>query len=293
MNEERGLDMSILDIRFWLATEVGLVVSIIGVLLAMVALLIIVEDKNRSMRLCICVLSGLMTVLLIVNMFDIQDNCLDIPKIEGVDTKIAKSLLIGAGVDSNNILIIGYEGIPVSESDSEVKQQSLSGAHRIEKEELVIELTCIPYDTYIGVPNDPDVSPKNSVTFSTPQSNTTSSGLSLVIEDYEFFTDGFYYKMPIDENSFSFVDFKNGISGHFTYSRELTNQEYENWGHGGKILNANGEERNIDASFFSTSDGVFAVELPEYMPKGDYVYLLYQFINNEYCEARIPFAVDY
>ena len=104
---------------------------------------------------------------------------------------------------------------------------------------------------------------------------------------------GFYYEMPIDENSYSFVDFDMGISGHFSYSRELTEQEYENWDHGGKILDVNGEEVNINASFFSTFDGVFVVELPEYMPKGDYVYLLYQFINDEYCEVRILFSVNW
>ena len=36
--------------------------------------------------------------------------------------------------------------------------------------------------------------------------------------------------------------------------------------------------------------GVFAVELPEDMPSGTYTYLLYLFVHDEYCEARIPFT---
>lgn len=154
---------------------------------------------------------------------------------------------------------------------------------------MTIELKCIPYDS---VPNDSNFSPENHIVFSEPQSNTSSSGVSIIIKDYEFFENGFYYKMPIDENSFSFVDFDYGISGHFNYSRELTNQEYENWGHGGKILTENGMECSVGATFFSTPDGVFAVELPEDMPKGDYIYVLYQFVNDEYCEARIPFTIN-
>lgn len=283
--------MSILDIRFWFATEVGLVVSLIGLLLAMIALLIVVSDKNRSARICICLISSLIIVLLIANMFDMHLNYINVPIVGELNTDIAKYMLVEAGFDPNNIRVVGANGISISEKDSKVQTQSISGVKKNTGEGAFIELTCIPYDMYIDS-NNPGVSAENSVTFSTSQSNTTSSGLSLVIEYYEFFTDGFYYKMPIDENSFSFVDFRNGISGSFKYSRGLTDQEYENWGHGGKILNANGEDSNINASFFSTSDGVFAVELPEHMPKGDYVYLLYQFINNEYCEARIPFTVN-
>ncbi len=81
--------MSILDIRLWFATEAGLIVSIIGVLLAMIALLIVVNSKNRFTRIGICLFSSLIIILIIANMFDIKSNYLDIPKVEGIDTKIA------------------------------------------------------------------------------------------------------------------------------------------------------------------------------------------------------------
>ena len=119
----------------------------------------------------------------------------------------------------------------------------------------------------------------------------TETGVSIIIKDYEFFENGFYYE-DVDENSFSIVDFDYGISGHFNYSRELTNQEYENWFHGGKILTENGVECSVNATFFSTPDGVFAVELPKDMPKGNYIYVLHQYVNDKYCEARIPFTIN-
>ena len=138
----------------------------------------------------------------------------------------------------------------------------------------------------------PEVSNDDSqmIPIETIQTNTTASGLSLIINDCQYFYDGFYHQIPESGSSYSFVEYDQGISGHFSYSRELTDIEYEDWGHGGKILDANGNELDIDASFYATTDGVFAVELPEDMPSGTYTYLLYLFVHDEYCEARIPFT---
>ncbi len=138
----------------------------------------------------------------------------------------------------------------------------------------------------------PEVSNDDSqmIPIETIQTNTTASGLSLIINDCQYFYDGFYHQMPESGSSYSFVEYDQGISGHFSYSRELTDIEYEDWGHGGKILDANGNELDIDASFYATTDGVFAVGLPKDMPSGTYTYLLYLFVRDEYCEARIPFT---
>lgn len=124
----------------------------------------------------------------------------------------------------------------------------------------------------------------------TIQTNTTSSGLSLSISDCQYFYDGFYHQIPESDSSYSFVEYDQGISGHFSYSRELTDVEYEDWGHNGKILDTNGNELDINASFYATTDGVFAVELPKDMPSGNYIYILCLYLCDEYCEARIPFT---
>lgn len=281
--------MDILAIRMWLANEYSFVITLLFSLLTIPVIAAAINRIRPLARSFICLISIAIIVLIFYNMLDIQKQYVDIPKVENLDTASAKLMLAQAGVDPNNIFITGYQGIPISENNSKVKEQSKLGIYKNFNNSLTVELKCIPYDS---APNDSNFSSENSVVFSEPQSNTTSSGVSIIIKDFEFFKNGFYYEMPIDENSFSFVDFDYGISGHFNYSRELTNQEYENWGHGGKILAKNGIEFSINATFFSTPDGAFAVELPESMPKGDYIYVLYQFINDEYCEARIPFTIN-
>lgn len=124
----------------------------------------------------------------------------------------------------------------------------------------------------------------------TIQINTTSSGLSLFINDCQYFYNGFYYRAPETDSSYSYIEYDQGISGHFSYSRELTDIESAAWGHDGEILDMDGNELDIDASFYATADGLFAVGLPENMPSGNYIYLLYLYIGGEYCEVRIPFA---
>lgn len=285
--------MNILEIRMWFATEYGLVLTIIGILLTIMSFANVI-NRHKLLCICICFFSSVTIVLIVFNMIDFQKNYVDIPKVENIDTENAKMMLAQAGVDINNVFVIGDQGTPISENNSKVVKQSECGICKKTNNSLIVELMCVPYDTYTpnSDSNDPSSSTKNEIVFSTPQSSTASNDLSIIIKDYEFFENGFYYEMPIDENSFSFVYYKNGISGTFEYSRELTSQEYENWGHGGKILNKDGIECIIDASFFSTSDGIFAIELPEDMPKGDYIYVLYQSINGEYCEAFLPFTVN-
>ena len=272
--------MNILEMRYNLATEMGLAVSIIGLVIALITILITVEKKNLVARVCTVIVVALFVGLLFVNKNDME-NYINVPVVEGMPVEFAIHDLIAAGFRNENIYILNDDA-SIMDSAATVEKQIIDGT--IVPKGTQIKLKC-KSDTYIGSYGE------NTVIIGVKNSPSTED-LSIIIEDYELFTNGFYYEMPIDENSYSFVDFDKGISGHFSYSRELTEQEYKNWGHGGKILDANGNETNIDAAFYSTSDGVFAVELPEYMPKGGYLYLLYQFINDKYYEARISFTVN-
>ena len=273
--------MNILALRYAFATDMGLAISIISLIFAMVTLLVITENSKLLVRVSICGVSAILVGLLFINQKDMK-NYIEVPYVEGKPIEFAKNDLINAGFENKDILISNVNATS-SNSAAEVQDQDIVAGSIVPKG-TQIKIECEP-TTYIE-------NYKENIVISGAESSPSDNGLSIMIDDYESFTDGFYYKMPIDENSYSFVDFDKGVSGHFSYSRELTEQEYENWGHGGKILDAYGKEVNINASFFSTFDGVFAVELPEYMPKGDYVYLLYQFIDNAYCEARIYFTVD-
>lgn len=190
----------------------------------------------------------------------------------------------------NSEAYLGLADVYVAMGDMEKALEVLEkGFEQTGDERLVIKGTQISLDS---ISDANTIANDENIVISGVESRPSTGGLSIIIEDYEVFTDGFYHETPIDENSYSIVDFSKGISGHFSYSRELTEQEYENWGHGGEILDANGNTTNINASFYATSDGVFAVEFPEYMPKGSYMYHLYLIIDDEYCEARIAFTVE-
>ena len=273
--------MSILELRYYLATEIGLIVSIISLAVALFTVLVTFKKKNPTVQICMCIIVVLLVGLLLVNQSDMK-NYIKVPYVESISVEFARHDLINAGFDRSDISVLNDDAA-ISDSTAKVQKQSIQGGTIVAKG-TKITLDCIS-NLYTGIYEE-------NMVISGVESSTSTDSLSIIIEDYELFTDGFHYEFPIDENSYSFVDFDRGISGHFSYSRELTEQEYKNWGHGGKILDASGNETDIDASFFSTSDGVFAVELPEYMPKGDYVYLLYQFINDAYYEARIDFTVN-
>lgn len=276
MNEQM-----ILELRYNLATDIGLAVSIISLAIALISILVTFKNGKYVGSICVCIITTLLVGLLLFNRGDME-NYTKVPNVETMSVELAKHDLIAAGFIGENILVRNDNAAPL-DSSAEVQKQS-EPAGTIVAKDTIITLDC-KSDAYMGIYE------KNTV-ISGVESNISASGLSIIIKDYELFTNGFHYEMPIDENSYSFVDFDRGISGHFSYSRELTEQEYENWSHGGQILDAIGNETNINASFFSTSDGVFAVGFPEYMPKGDYVYVLYQFLNDQYCEAQIAFTVN-
>ena len=279
--------MNILDIRFYLANETELYVAVIGVLLAILALPILRKNISRSIIRIICFASVLIIAVLVVNRIDMNTNCVDVPPIEGLGTGDAKLALILSGIEADDIRTVGSASVPISDNNTKVEHQNLKGPQRKINGKINIQLICVPYDMTFETQNDPTEDKTEAST--APYMNGTGN-LSLIIDDYQLFYDGFYHQIPESDSSYSFVEFDQGISGHFSYSRELTDIEYEDWGHGGKILDANGNELDINASFYATTDGVFAVELPEDMPSGTYTYLLYLFVHDEYCEARIPFT---
>ena len=279
--------MNILDIRFYLANETELYVAVIGVLLAILALPILRKNISRSIIRIICFASVLIIAVLVVNRIDMNTNCVDVPPIEGLGTGDAKLALILSGIEADDIRTVGSASVPISDNNTKVEHQNLKGPQRKINGKINIQLICVPYDMTLETENDPT---EDKTEASAPPYMNSTGDLSLIIDDYQPFYDGFYHQIPESESSYSFVEFDQGISGHFSYSRELTDIEYEDWGHGGKILNANGTELDIDASFYATTDGVFAVGLPKDMPSGTYTYLLYLFVRDEYCEARIPFT---
>lgn len=121
--------------------------------------------------------------------------------------------------------------------------------------------------------------------------------LSIDVESVEFFYDGYNYEYvnPQDPSDNYIIDFDKGISGTFSYSRELTEEEIENWMHGGMIYDSDGNEVGNSGNyprFWSNSDGKFAVQFPEGLQRGTYTYELYQYINNQRVSDTVIFTIQ-
>ena len=128
-------------------------------------------------------------------------------------------------------------------------------------------------------------------------SEKADNNLSLKINEYSIFSDGYYCEYPDTENPAStcFIDFKTGIYGTFEYSRSLSEAESANWFHGGKLYDATGNEIGIEGnypSFWANSDGMFAVEFPERLMAGTYTYEMYQYVDGQYVSDAINFTVE-
>lgn len=127
------------------------------------------------------------------------------------------------------------------------------------------------------------------------ESNTNSELLSLRITDCKL-NSGFHYEYPNPDElgSYWVIDLQAGLSGTFTYSRQLTEDEKEDWMHGGKLYDAKGNEvgsENNYPSFWSNQDGMFAVGFPQNLPTGEYRYELYQFVGGQYVSDSITFTI--
>lgn len=120
--------------------------------------------------------------------------------------------------------------------------------------------------------------------------------LSIDVESVEFFYDGYYkYVNPQNPSENYIIDFDTGISGTFSYSRELTAEEIENWMHGGMIYDSDGNEVGYSGNyplFWSNPDGKFAVQFPKDLQRGTYTYELYQYINNQRVSDTVTFTIQ-
>ena len=84
-----------------------------------------------------------------------------------------------------------------------------------------------------------------------------------------------------------------GIHGTFTYSRPLTQEERDHWGHTGVLYDSNGNivgEPGNNPSFWSWYDGNYAVEFPANFQHGTYTYEIIQFIGEQTVTATIQFT---
>ena len=121
--------------------------------------------------------------------------------------------------------------------------------------------------------------------------DTGLAELDIQIDSAEVFQNGFHYEFPDPENSERtvLIDFTKGLSGKFHYTRSLSEEEKSSVGHGGKLYDENMNEIS-GGVYWSDTNGNFAMQFPDELPSGTYVYELYQVIGNQFINSRVKFT---
>lgn len=211
-----------------------------------------------------------------ISIFISKADYIKVPDVEGLNRDYARKILVEAGFEGSCINdILPTDGLCVI-------SQSIERGEIIKKGRTIT----LRYATIEEFNNS-----RKSITASKTQSKSSPS-LFVRVDDYEIYEKGFYYKEPFAKGSnglYRIVEFQRGISGHFSFSGQLINADEDNWTLDGKIYDETRKECNIETTFFFSKQGVFAIELPEYLPKGNYICVLHLTDGTDHCEAEIFF----
>lgn len=121
--------------------------------------------------------------------------------------------------------------------------------------------------------------------------STNVAKLDISIDTAQVFENGFHYEFPDSENPERtvLIDFTRGLSGTFHYSRALSAEELTSMGHGGRLYDENMNEIS-GGIYWSDTDGHFAIQFPEELSSGTYVYELYQVIDGQFIYSHVKFT---
>lgn len=231
------------------------------------------HSKSNTKRILSHVLSALFSLAFVLTVIIIvwANDYNELPDVVGMSNENAVQSLQELGFETESISKVGS----ISDNSKVVEVYSENGW--IEKKGSKITLIV---ETQRTVKEDTQIEISEII-------QDTNSIQRLVIDDYDFFNDGYYYEEPTEH---WFISFSTGISGTFHYEKELTEDEKSTWGHGGSLYDSTGNE--IDgASFWSDISGHFAMELPVSLPSGTYTYVIRQYINNIPYYAYIEFRI--
>lgn len=92
-----------LEFRFNLASETGLILSLLGVVLSVISILYVAQKKQTRVIISVCTI--LFSILVTLNYFSMSDY-IKIPDVTGRTRDFAKDALIDVGIDAENILIV-------------------------------------------------------------------------------------------------------------------------------------------------------------------------------------------
>lgn len=145
--------------------------------------------------------------------------------------------------------------------------------------------------TASSVPASSSTGNEGQETASNDVNSTVATEVGITIDSATVFQDGFHYEFPDPENAERtvLIDFNKGLSGTFHYSRALSAEEIASVGHGGSLYDENMNEIS-GGIYWSDTDGHFAMQFPEELASGTYIYELYQVIGDQFISSRVKFS---
>ncbi len=318
------------EILYALSKEAGFIISILSFMFSIIIWIIPTDEIiTRTKKIVVGICCFLILGFLSLNYYFMQDY-VEVPLVEGLEYSTAENKLESIGLNAKPkatqifkrtdyvveqktnqgtivkkgetiILVLntesGFDENSTTTENTEETSQNIIIFESNETENSLDSQTTLSHEEK-STNEDIEHSSKDYATtlIESSSANEGESVLSIIIDEYEIFNDGYYYEEPDKENEgwYWCIDFDKGISGTFHYSRPLTDEELSDWGHGGSLYDANGNEIGEEGNyphFWSDEKGYFAMQFPENLPSGKYTYVLYQFIGSQYVEAKIEFVI--
>lgn len=286
------------EFRYTLAENLEFILAVLGLLFAAwLAIMAEVFSERRS-RLKTAIIS-IVVVLVIVLLLSVNGAYM------GNYSRVPDVLYNSYQNAIQTLSVHGFRGEGVTGSQPielgliVEEQKPLGGS--IEKKGTAVELTLGSIDqkpTPAPVTTDAPIETTAPIEH-TDEPNETLSALAIIIDSYELFDDGFYFSKPDKETGGEwFVEYDKGLKGTFHYSRPLSEAEVADWYHGGSLyLVKDGQmidmlSQGYAISCWSDYDGVFAVQFPDNLPAGDYVYKITNLIGGYSLESA-PISFHY
>ncbi len=109
-----------LNLRFWLASDIGNVISIIGIIIALISFFVGNKKKDKHIIIFVTLITITAVVLLFVNKIDIKNNYFRIPDVHELTVDSAKFMLIDNGINIDNVIFHSISSNSLSEGVTNV-----------------------------------------------------------------------------------------------------------------------------------------------------------------------------
>lgn len=270
--------------QYGLAKETSLIIGVIGLALAIIGVLIslLSPKKQNTIKIPIvilCIAVSLCSIILLWNYYTVtyvkEIEIVRVPDVEDLSYGSAQMVIRISGLHEKPVSTNGQ----LISADQIVLSQDPAGGTEIPTDSLIILRIGTRENTK---PNVPDITP-------------SKEHLAISIDSLQE-TETYHYEYPDPQNPARtiLIDLGKGMSGTFSYSRPLTEEEKTNWYHGGKLYDEYGNEVGQEGNwptFWSDPDGRFAFEFPMNLSAGRYTYELYQDICGQIVSDTVEFVV--